>query len=254
MEKERYVDLRVTKYSFSSLNDSLKGRFMNLVLPERLVTLVPGAFCGCHYIQSVSFGSTRYIPKFCFSDCPNLKNVWFRPKDVAYFAFESTGEMLALDGHAFANSGLSEVYIPYYVSYLGESCFECCKDLTQVKLNGVGCIGEGVFRNCISLSNCDFSSTVGGSAFKPWLLSEDSPDLCGLQCIGGKAFFNCAELQNITVGSNTHIFVSEDAFVNCNSLHSFCVTTDYSQVLLKRALSSCGIDEDIVRQVNVISF
>ncbi len=96
----------------------------------------------------------QYIGNSCFENCINLTSLTL-PKTLYWFEIE---------GWAFANTALSEVYIPSPSNgdrtAIGVYAFSDCKNLCKVTFDEVVSIGEGAFRNCVNLTTIIYEGTT----------------------------------------------------------------------------------------------
>ena len=149
-------------------------------------------------------------------------------------------------------TGVTEVFVPAYVTSLGESVFDGCTGLTKVSYgNGAnvtnvarrafyGCtalkssesnpipsgakaIGDSAFENCKALTAATIPSgckTIGWSAFAGCTGLTSATIPATVTGIDGKAFYNCSNLATLTLPGNTGSLttIGTQAFYNCTKL------------------------------------
>ena len=121
----------------------------------------------------------------------------------------------AIGNRAFSNSKLESVTLPDTLTYIGQSAFAECKNLTSVRIpDSVTQIDFGAFTHCLNLEDVQLSSQlayIGRSAFENCEKLEcvEIPDT--VSEIGFAAFMDCASLSSVTYPVNlqktgSHIF------------------------------------------------
>jgi len=145
------------------------------------------AFYGCTNLKKVDFSNVKTITVAAdsFGNCPNLKEVVDMP---------SIGTM---HHRAFAGTALTSVDLTG-LHMSGESVFEGCQALTEIKTGKFTAIGKNMFRNCLGLRNTVTLATpkIGEGAF------SGCKNLAGVKFvsplgeslefeIGARAFENC---------------------------------------------------------------
>ena len=139
----------------------------------------------------------------------------------------------------------------YYVTSIGQSAFEGCKRLEEVRFdysdNKIETIGQSAFEGCGKISRIQFPSsteTIGSSAFKgcwslkslsfsSWLpsnlktIGDSAFEGCplgsridfpkGLETIGSAAFKGCSSLEEIQFPDSLKI-IGNSAFERCSNL------------------------------------
>lgn len=112
--------------------------------------------------------------------------------------------VVSIGARAFKNS-TEQITVPGEISYLGESAFEGCSKLTEIKLSDtLTSIPFKAFSNATSLTQITLPNSLAS-------ISED-------------AFMNCTSLRSLVVLSET-LLVENSAFSGCNSL----VTVFYAE-------------------------
>ncbi len=145
------------------------------------------AFYGCANLKKVDFSNVKTITAAAdsFGNCPNLSEVVDMP---------SIGTM---HHRAFAGTALTSVDLTG-LHMSGESVFEDCQDLTEIKTGKFTAIGKNMFRNCLGLRNTVTLATpkIGEGAFSGCKnlagVKFVSPQGESLEFeIGARAFENC---------------------------------------------------------------
>ena len=106
---------------------------------------------------------------------------------------------------------------------IGEGAFKDCLSLRNVKIpNSVTNFGNEAFKNCLSLKSIEIPDSVksiGNEAFKNcWNLSSiEMPE--GVDSIGDEIFSNCKNLESISIPESI-TSIGKMAFEGCDSLNS----------------------------------
>ncbi len=102
--------------------------------------------------------------------------------------------------------GLTEVYCPDSVKYIGSAAFTGCKKLENITLpNNIDVINGGLFYDCDSLKQIVIPSgvtSIGSSAFRGCDSLTDITVPDAVTSIGAGAFSYCPNLENITLPDN----------------------------------------------------
>ena len=134
----------------------------DLILPDDIETLQPGAFYGCTNLKSIKFSNKLYyIGNHAFEGCTSLSSVEF-PYTVRQIGESAFKNCWKLESIAIYNSILYSrlsgpgFYVfddyPEYTTSILSSAFEGCSTLKTVRLgNGVSNIGSKAFGSCINL-------------------------------------------------------------------------------------------------------
>ena len=136
----------------------------DLIIPDDIETLQPGAFYGCTNLKSIKFSDKLYyIGNHAFENCINLSSIQFpfTVRQIGECAFKNCWK---LETVAIYNSVLYSrlsgpgFYVydddPNYTTTILASAFEGCSTLKTVRLgNGVTNIGSKAFSNCINLGD-----------------------------------------------------------------------------------------------------
>ncbi len=122
---------------------------------DRVSTIEPECFAGCHDLQTIRFGKASLlgrIGEYAFYNCYNLGLIWI----------ESSLEVIG--NHAFEGcKNVSEIVMPkmYMINSIGEYAFAGCQGLKRFTFpTNLAVVSEGLFKGCSSLSNCPIPQTV----------------------------------------------------------------------------------------------
>ena len=176
--------------------------FSSLVVPERILAIGNNAFKGCQ-MQSIKIeNGVNSIGNNAFQNCNQLTTI----------DFTEPTNLKEIGDYAFAGcTYLGAVKVPDQVMKLGNYCFKDCTNMTAVNINGVGedgntsltTIGNGLFYNCISLSQVVFPERVSNI------------DSVHNTCYGCSSMTYLGLPNN--AGSADHVF-KYDNVTGCNSL------------------------------------
>lgn len=134
------------------------------------------------------------------------------------------------------------------LTYLPEYAFAYCSELNEVNSDdgvvnmpiNIATLGEGVFRECINITEINFSPNITvlpdyccGSCYK--LRSIDLPD--GLTSINSFAFINC-ELRSVTIPSSVTV-IQPYAFYSCTRLNTVNILGSGLLSIEERAFAYC---------------
>ena len=182
---------------------------------------------------------------YSFYGCSSLTNVTI-PYSVTY-----------IGGHAFWGcSSLTNVTIPYGVTYIDERAFWGCSSLRNVTIpDSVTNIEEGAFHGCSSLTNItipDSVTSLGDSAFRGCssLTSVTIPD--SVTSIEDSLFNGCSSLSSVTIADGI-TSIGDLAFNGCSSLTSVTLPGSVTSLGLL-VFGSCDNFESINVSKNSKSF
>lgn len=151
-------------------------------------------------IKKVVFeGKVNYIKYNAFSDFTNLKEVVFK------------GSVGKIDSYAFARSGLEKVEFPYQVRELGDGVFKDCKSLTTVVFSA-DCkpekFGEGVFAGS-GVTSAALPTNMTAIPARTFALCEKLDSLVvpnRITSIGIEAFQGCTGLKKVVIHEKVERF------------------------------------------------
>ena len=211
IEKEDLTELVIPEGCeiVSGMTDSIA--LQRVVLPETVTTIKDAAFRGCTSLKEIVLpASVRYIGDQAFKNCTSLEKVDFKGTKL---------------------------------DFVGESAFEGCKAIVELKVPVISECGYGIFENCSSLKSAEllggyeviplrmFSGCsrlekiilpkgvkeIGYLAFAGTIITEiDLPE--SLEKIGSSAFYACKRLESIDFPEKLS-YIGESAFANCEKLY-----------------------------------
>lgn len=167
-----------------------------VIIPEGVVVIEKSAFAKCMSLKEVYLSETlEYIGNYAFDECKELRYV------------KMPSKMSTIRAYAFSGTGLESITVPE-ISFLGNSCFYECKNLSEVNFVGpVKTIGSCAFQDCSKLRRIEL------------------PD--GLENILMNAFGNCTSLVTVTmpktlksINEFEYMGIKKEinSFNNCNSM------------------------------------
>ncbi len=213
LENLDFIPSTITSIGASAFAES---SLTSAVIPAQVTSLGASVFSGCKSLASSSFaqGSTiTEIPSSTFYKCTSLKS------------YEFGEQIVSVEYSAFAGSGLSAVYIPSTLTYLGESAFSGCNVLSNVTFDEghqLMSISDGLFSKCTSLRSIDLPGNVryiGSKAFMECSRIREMQLPKSVESIGDFAFQGCTALRRISfIGSAANMQVASNAFYLDNQL------------------------------------
>ncbi len=138
------------------------------------------AFYGSVYVEIVLPDTIELIGSNAFGYCKQLKKINFPNK------------LKCIEVDAFKNCAFEDLSINAPDLNIQPYAFECCKDLTQIKLN-VKTVGENAFFDCASLEDA--------------VIGDDTEN------INAEAFMKCTSLDKINIPASLKA-IGTDAFTN----------------------------------------
>lgn len=137
------------------------------------------SFYACRKLESVELPLILdRIGEEAFMKCSGLKEIWL-PTTLD-----------EIDTRSFAESGLTEIFIPASVTWIGDEAFDGCADLKQVTINS----------RCISIGENAFPEGVVIRA--PFIEPEELPEKYRLMAAVGYIEW-CAETNKLTTNHHT---------------------------------------------------
>ena len=189
--------------SYLYVNDE---EVVDLVLPDDIETLQPGAFYGCTNLKSIKFSDKLYyIGNNAFENCTSLSSAVF-PYTVRQIGESAFKNCRKLETVTIYNSILYsrqsgpgyDVFDNYtnFTTSILSSAFEGCSTLKTVRLgNGVNSIGSKAFGSCINLADV-YSYAVAAPYADGDVFSGSYVDYATLHIIGDKDDFMASETWN----------------------------------------------------------
>ena len=187
------------------------------------------AFNGCNRLTSITIpNSVTSIGEKAFYRCSALTTIYVAEANKFYSSVD--GVLFNKDKTeliCYPPSKVDDSYnIPNSVKSIGNSAFEDCKKLTNIKIpDSVTCIGNRAFGYCTNLSRItipDSVTYISGYTFYSCksLKSITIPD--SVTSIGKGAFAYCASLTRVEI-PNSVTSIGEDAFEWCERLTSITI-------------------------------
>ena len=181
-----------------------------------------------------------------FEGCVNLKNIYFKAKDISlvrYLSLPSLTNIVigstveSLPDRAFSGyKYLENVTFENGLLVLPNECFKNCTGLKSITLpDSMMSVGKSAFENCYNIKSVTFSenlNTIADSAFKGCSSIENLSFNKNLREIGNNAFEECSSVKNVTFNDSLNT-IGESAFANCSSVE---------KVDLPESVSSVGKD------------
>lgn len=213
----------------------------DLVIPNQITTIAPGAFLYGDDLTSihVESGNTAYDSRNnCNAIMETATNTLVRgckntiiPTNTAIIGNDAFSKI----------TDMTSLTLPDGVTSIGEDAFSGCKNLASITIpNSVTSIGDGAFWNCSSLTSIAIPegvTSIDGSTFSG-CGSLSSVTIGGnVTSIGEYAFSDCANLTSIDL-PNTLTSIGRSAFQGCEKL-SFLVIPEGVTSLGSQAFSGC---------------
>ena len=143
----------------------------SVVLKDGLKSIYSGAFYGCESLASISIPNTvNHISSDVFEGCNSLirteggvryADKWVVGCDKAAESVTLRTDTVGIAALAFAGCGITEIYLPHGVKYVGNSAFSDCKKLVSVFAPGsISKIGSSLFSGCGSIDAVFYKGTA----------------------------------------------------------------------------------------------
>ncbi len=196
--------------------------------PASMETTPVGYLWGCSAISNVSLpDSITKIGKSTFRNCTGLKSFDFLPSTITEFGdsafYGCTGitsfdwskytSLTKVGEYAFANTGLTEIVVPDFVTSIGNRAFYDCSSLVTATLGkGITAIPSYCFRDDSALTTVTIPSTITS--------------------INTYAFYNCNALTTVNFGGSeaewTALLATAQSSGNNIPLLSSSLTVNYT--------------------------
>jgi len=242
------------------VEDSLFSGCISLTdvdLGKGITVITNGMFYNCKNLESLTIPEQieRFYDRYSytgnssdkpFEGCVNLKNIYFKAKDISlvrYLSLPSLTNIVigstveSLPDRAFSGyKYLENVTFENGLLVLPNECFKNCTGLKSITLpDSMMSVGKSAFENCYNIKSVTFSenlNTIADSAFKGCSSIENLSFNKNLRGIGNNAFEECSSVKNVTFNDSLNT-IGESAFANCSSVE---------KVDLPESVSSVGKD------------
>ena len=242
------------------VEDSLFSGCISLTdvdLGKGITVITNGMFYNCKNLESLAIPEQieRFYDRYSytgnssdkpFEGCVNLKNIYFKAKDISlvrYLSLPSLTNIVigstveSLPDRAFSGyKYLENVTFENGLLVLPNECFKNCTGLKSITLpDSMMSVGKSAFENCYNIKSVTFSenlNTIADSAFKGCSSIENLSFNKNLREIGNNAFEECSSVKNVTFNDSLNT-IGESAFANCSSVE---------KVNLPESVSSVGKD------------
>ena len=242
------------------VEDSLFSGCISLTdvdLGKGITVITNGMFYNCKNLESLTIPEQieRFYDRYSytgnssdkpFEGCVNLKNIYFKAKDISlvrYLSLPSLTNIVigstveSLPDRAFSGyKYLENVTFENGLLVLPNECFKNCTGLKSITLpDSMMSVGKSAFENCYNIKSVTFSenlNTIADSAFKGCSSIENLSFNKNLREIGNNAFEECSSVKNVTFNDLLNT-IGESAFANCSSVE---------KVDLPESVSSVGKD------------
>ena len=216
-----------------------------VTLPNTLQTIGPTVFAGCSNctkcnlpssltsIGDAAFPGTMVnveeinLPNLTYLGANNFLNNQTVKRIVNLGTITSLPQANMSYGTFMNCKQLESAVLPSTLQTIGQGIFRNCTSLTSIIFSGsssLTTIQNNAFAGCTSLVTFNIPSTltsIGGSAFSNNRLMEGELNLPNLTSLGSNAFLNCSSLTKVkNLGSITSIPADNNngVFRNCSSL------------------------------------
>ena len=242
------------------VEDSLFSGCISLTdvdLGKGITVITNGMFYNCKNLESLTIPEQieRFYDRYSytgnssdkpFEGCVNLKNIYFKAKDISlvrYLSLPSLTNIVigstveSLPDRAFSGyKYLENVTFENGLLVLPNECFKNCTGLKSITLpDSMMSVGKSAFENCYNIKSVTFSenlNTIADSAYKGCSSIENLSFNKNLREIGNNAFEECSSVKNVTFNDSLNT-IGESAFANCSSVE---------KVDLPESVSSVGKD------------
>ena len=228
------------------VEDSLFSGCISLTdvdLGKGITVITNGMFYNCKNLESLTIPEQieRFYDRYSytgnssdkpFEGCVNLKNIYFKAKDISLvrhylnlpsltnIVIASTVDSLP-DGAFSGYNYLENVTFENGLLVLPNECFKNCTGLKSITLpDSMMSVGKSAFENCYNIKSVTFSenlNTIADSAFKGCSSIENLSFNKNLREIGNNAFEECSSVKNVTFNDSLNT-IGESAFANCSSV------------------------------------
>lgn len=226
---------KIDSYAFSGLNT-----LAEVIIPDTVTDIFPGAFNKCKYLVSVKLPKgLKTLHEEVFGYCESLQSIEI-PKgvtEIVYFAFR--------DCYSF-----TRVVVPEGVKTLGEHAFGNCKNLKEVSLpDSITDISGAAFYDTALYK--DENNWADGVFYVDGYLIKVSEDVSGkytvkegTRVIPDGAFSECSELTEVVLPDSV-VKIGSSAFYKCEKLKSINIPEGVTEIPYN-AFNWCSSLEKVV--------
>ena len=191
----------------------------SVIIPDSVRTIGNWAFGNCHSLAYVAMGKwVETIGYWAFGACFRLKNIKIPD------SMQSIGE------YAFSWSGLESVEFEEDIQIRDFNCqtFFHCSNLAKIDIpDSIVEIASETFAECESLETVNFGkksllTIIGDGAFRECISLKSIEIPNGVRIIDEEAFLGCESLENINI-PNSVISINDCAFSGCESLANITI-------------------------------
>ena len=210
----------------------------SVTIPDSVTWIGAWAFDGCSSLTSVVIGdSVTSIDAWAFSNCSSL---------ISITVSEDNKNFKSIDGNLYSKDGKTLIQyaigkkdtsfeIPDSVTFIGNSAFEYCSNLTSVVIpDSVTSIGSRAFYNTAYYNN--ISNWENGVLYIDNHLIEAKTTLSGEYVIkdgtitiASYAFSSCYSLTSIVIPDSV-TSIGDGAFHGCSSLTSIVIPDSVTSI------------------------
>lgn len=180
---ELMIEAQVNTFEIIGEEDDIvlkkyNGNAPEIRIPEEVTIIDDEVFYNREELKEVIFPKKlRKVGKRAFYHCLGLQNI------------QLGDSLIDIGEEAFWGASVKELSIPQSVHFLGQSCFACCNNLTELVIHSPEFIaGEKVFYRCINLRKVIFPN--------------------GLTELHNGMFRGCTELDNLILPQGLHVIRS----------------------------------------------
>ena len=194
---ESLKEVRVSEHNptYTSVNNCILSKNGKVLIAGFNVSIIP---VGVSVIEAAAFKGLRSLNHV---DIPNTVEV--------------------IKESAFESSGLQGIVLPNSVTQIGASAFDCCKELTSVKLSTViTVISTACFRNCSSLIEINLPLSIKVIEPLAFMGCENLPYFYiheGVTMIGYEAFSGCKQIRVIEIPNSLKSTKTKNGWERCMS-------------------------------------
>ena len=240
---ENKVDSVAVKIGYAAF-DSCGIRKLDLKWP--VTSIEKNAFHNCKHLEEASVRSGVTLETSVFDGCDALQKLTLQIKDVPARGFRGLSALTELNlgsdvrtigEYAFAETGLSQVVLSWYVQHVGQYAFKDCQSLTNLTIQAES-FDSTAFEGCSALKELTVNvKTIPEFSFrgKPKLTSVQFQEK--VETVERQAFAECESLQTIQWGGIRHI--EEYAFSDCKSLQQLSFPAEL-ETIRGGAFANCG--------------